>query len=94
MSKTQYRIDVISAEEMAGGRTAYYTETTLKDRIDMRRAEKSRRSQLYAVLKANHLRSITRTKQDARRLIDKVKQLGFTHELEVHELHHLSAFTI
>lgn len=94
MSAPQHRIDVISAEERAGGRTAYYTETTSKERLDMWRAEKAQRKELHEILKANGLRSITRTKQDAQRLIDKVKQLGFRHELVIHELWPLSHFTI
>lgn len=91
MSAPQHYIDVPSAESRASGQQAFYTETVVKDRLDMRRAERDERQALLQILKANHLRRITKTKQDAQRLIDKVKQLGFQHELVIHELWPISA---
>ncbi len=91
MSAPQHYIDVITAEERAGGRQAYYTETTAQDRLDMRRTEKAQRNELKQIIRTNRLRLITITKQDAQQLIDKVKQLGFEHELVIHELWPVSA---
>lgn len=90
----QYRIDVLDERERAGSPEAYNNILASDQRLALIRQTKQERRELHALLKANGLGSIVRTKRQAQALAGNAKNLGFQHQLTIRELWNLSAFTL